>query len=73
MFKPLFDQYCIGNDDAAELNTSFYKSVQPIFQEYVNAGFSPRDIAQIMHGVVSMVESATILRMQRLAREEKRE
>lgn len=46
---------------AASLDASTHTKLEALFAEFVALGFSPREIAHVMHGTVSIIELETVL------------
>lgn len=51
--KSLYDEDWRYNKDAQFLDTETNRAIQPLFQEFVKRGYNPREIAQIMTGVIT--------------------
>lgn len=49
------------NSDATELDREAISALLPIFKKYFDMGYSPREIAHVIHGVATDLELGTIL------------
>lgn len=59
--KSLYDENHRMTAAAASLDASTHTKLEALFAEFVALGFSPREIAHVMHGTVSIIELETVL------------
>lgn len=59
--KPLFTDQARYNETGNALHNDVGEQLRPIFEAYVKLGYSPRDIAHIMHWAVSDLELTAVL------------
>ena len=50
--KSLFNEDFSWTDTGRDIDQEFTKVLEPIFSKYSDLGYSPREIAEIFHGVV---------------------
>ena len=62
-FKTLYDQNCRFTDDAQELSDRAFKALEPIFNEFIFKGYSPREIFGLVVGEALDVQLLAVLRM----------
>ena len=54
--KNVYDQNDKYGPEASELDQSVYKVLKPIFTEWVNKGYSPRQLSHVMQGTITELE-----------------
>lgn len=63
--KSLFTEDRRHTYDASKLEGDAYKELKIIFLNYIEKGFNPIEIAHIIHGTISELESLSILELRR--------
>lgn len=62
IMKTLFDKdFKLNLKDGAQLHSKTYRLLEQLFDEYVQKGYSPREIAHIMQGAITEKELYTVL------------
>ena len=73
MSKSLFNEYYAHTEDGKTLSEGAYSDIHRLFARYVELGYSPREIAAIVFGTVSVVESNFAIEHAMELRQQKRE
>ena len=63
-YLSLYDEHCRYTFDASLLDGLTQQILKKTFDDYLYAGYSPREISQIIQAAVSMLELDTILEIQ---------
>lgn len=61
MIKPMYNKDFRYTATAYEINAYTNSALQVIFGEFVVQGFSPRDIAHVMHAAITDLEREAVL------------
>jgi hypothetical protein len=61
--KTLYNQNCRLTDDAQELSDRAFQALEPIFNEFISKGYSPREIFGLVVGRAMDVQLLAVLRM----------
>ena len=63
VMKSLFDKNAEWNEAARYLDQEAHDFLKNIFKEYMDQGYSPREISHIIHGSVTDLEIESVLDM----------
>jgi hypothetical protein len=61
MTNPMYDKDFRYTATATEIDSYTYHALHIMFEEFVERGFSPRDIAHVMHAAVTDLELSAVL------------
>lgn len=59
--KTLYDKNFRWTPEASALDTRIHEALQPLFEEYVAKGYSPREISHVVHGASMQLELMAVL------------
>lgn len=70
MSKSLFDEKFKFTQESLSIDQEVSNSLLPIIQKYVSLGFSPREIAHVIHGAVFELELHVVLGLDYIVKKE---
>lgn len=63
--KSFYNEASLGNEDCMRLGAELNTVLRPIFARYIEMGYSPREMTEIIANVSATLSAVHILRMQR--------